>query len=142
MLGRGMVITVVVGDRTYRNNAIGCFCYVHRAIIRLLKETAGISNIETSGISDLSINGRKILGSSLYMGTRPPLFYYQSSLLVSSDNSIFNHYLYHPPREPDYRQHRSHSEFCTSLKQEGYMISAKKIVSVFSKHLAGCIANG
>ena len=53
----------------------------------------GITGIARSGISDCAINGRKILGSSIYLGTNPPLFYYQSSLLVDPDMTLHAHAL-------------------------------------------------
>ncbi len=57
-------------------------------------------------------------GYTLYLGNNPFLYYYQASLLVNPDLSLFERYLYYPPREPSYRRGRPHREFCTSLTEE------------------------
>jgi lipoate-protein ligase A len=133
VLGPGMVVTIVVGERG-NVSATGCFNAIHDAMIMLLCN-AGIRGIERSGISDLSFNNRKILGSSLYMGNSPRLFYYQSSLLVAHDPALFERYLLHPPREPGYRGQRTHTDFCTSLTAQGFSAETAAIADVFQQHL-------
>jgi len=134
VLAPGMVVTIVVGQRIVTHPATTYFKRIHDVMIGIL-ERIGIRGIEKSGISDLSLHDRKILGSSLYMGTNPPFFYYQSSLLVAPDLSLFEKYLRYPPREPDYRRKRSHGSFCTSLCEEGYTVTADAIYHLFSKQL-------
>lgn len=134
VLGPGMVITVIVGER-YGAAAAACFTAIHDAMIALLRD-AGVGNVVRNGISDLSINDRKILGSSLYLGTHPPFYYYQSSLLVAPDLSLFEQYLSHPPREPAYRRHRSHRDFCTSLADEGCPVPPDLVRDLFATRLA------
>ena len=138
LLAPGMVVTVVVGEREKSIPATFYFDRIHNAIITLFEET-GISGIEKCGISDLALGGRKILGSSLYMGVHPELFYYQSSLLVDPDLSLFDQYLRHPPREPEYRRNRSHREFCTSLAEEGYVYGINEIRTILDAELAGLL---
>jgi lipoate-protein ligase A len=135
VLGPGMVITLIVGERNRQASATDYFSAIHDAMIALLSE-AGIKGVVRNGISDCALNNRKILGSSLYIGTRPPLYYYQSSLLVAPDLSLFERYLHHPPREPAYRQHRSHRDFCTSLEAEGYSPSPDAVRKLFAARLA------
>jgi lipoate-protein ligase A len=97
----------------------------------------GVNGVHPEGISDLAIGEKKIVGTSLYR-TRLILFY-QASLLVSNDISIFTRYLAMPTRVPEYRRGRSHEEFCTSIAREGYAFSVGDVIgameSVVSKRL-------
>ncbi len=77
----------------------------------------GVKNYGTKGISDITIGNRKILGSSMHR--RENRLVYHGVLNISEDPDIFERYLKHPGREPDYRLNRRHSEFVTSLKNEG-----------------------
>jgi len=43
------------------------------------------------------------------------LLYYSASLLVNAQLSLVERYLRHPPREPKYRDGRSHLEFVANL---------------------------
>lgn len=133
VLSPGMCITLVVGHKNQRN-PLAIFDLIHTEIIVSLSEL-GIRNIHKRGISDLAINDKKILGSSLYLGTRPPLFYYQSSLMVDSDTRLISEYLKHPPKEPDYRNGRDHDTFCTTLKQEGFNFPVEQIAEHLRNHL-------
>ncbi|MBN1758975.1 MAG: lipoate--protein ligase family protein [Chitinispirillaceae bacterium] len=139
VLAPGMVITIIVDDRPEGVSATGIFNMIHNCMIGLL-QGRGIGNVERSGISDLSINERKILGSSLYMGTRPFLYYYQSSLMVSPDLSLMDRYLRYPPREPQYRRGRSHRDFCTSLVEMEYGVTPEEIRDLFEADLPRCIS--
>jgi lipoate---protein ligase len=137
VLSEGMSIIVVVGFRNGRH-ALPIFNSIHHAMILLL-DRYGIKNLEQQGISDITINNSKILGSSLYLGSKPQLYYYQSCLMVSSEIELLNRYLKHPPREPDYRNSREHSSFCTTLHNEGYAISVETINAVFREQLPDMI---
>lgn len=133
VLSKGMCITIAVGHRADRN-ALPIFNAIHSGMISLL-EANGINGLQQQGISDITIDNKKILGSSLYLGTNPPLFYYQSCLMVCSDISLLGRYLKHPPREPQYRNNRVHSAFCTTLHQAGYNMPTEMISSIFRDHL-------
>ncbi|MBD3319533.1 MAG: hypothetical protein GF350_00385 [Chitinivibrionales bacterium] len=126
VLAPGMVILIVVGKRTKGRSIRDTFSAVHRPLGTLLKMETNL-DIQEQGISDLAVEGRKILGSSLYMTRTPFLYYYQSSLLVETDSALITRYLRHPPREPDYRKGRGHDEFCTSLKNLGIQKTPHKI---------------
>ncbi len=140
VLAPGMVITVIVDDRPSGVGATTLFDLIHDCMITLLQDQ-GIQGIVRCGISDLAIDGRKILGSSLYMGNHPFLYYYQSSLIVDADLGLLDRYLRHPPREPDYRGGRTHREFCTSLACAGRSISSASIRELFDNRLADCITS-
>jgi lipoate-protein ligase A len=91
----------------------------------------GIGPIESRGISDLAIAGRKILGASIYR--RKLLLFYQASLLVSNDLTLFESYLTPPHRAPDYRKGRGHAEFCTTLRNEGYPVTVEETIAALEK---------
>ncbi len=126
VLAPGMIVSIIVGTRKKEQTALAIFNSVHAAFITTL-DSAGAKGVTTSGISDLAIGEKKVLGSSLYMGRDPMLFYYQSSLMVNSDISLIGRYLRHPPREPDYRRGRDHEEFCTTLCDQGYSGSVAEL---------------
>jgi lipoate-protein ligase A len=112
------------------------FSEVNDIIIESLKE-AGIIGLGTKGISDITIGNRKILGSSMRChGNR---MVYHAVLNISEDPVLFKKYLRHPLREPDYRAKRSHNEFVTSLKDEGFNITAEEIISVIRAKIGGFI---
>ena len=91
----------------------------------------GVEGVEPRGISDLAIGEKKILGTSIYR-TRLVLFY-QASLLVSNDLSIFSRYLAMPARVPEYRAGRGHEDFCTTLVREGYSLSVSDVMKVLKE---------
>ncbi len=135
-----MVITVVVGRRKRDDVIRDIFGRVHEGIIRVCAELK-LPTPQHRGLSDLAVGERKILGSSLYLSQRPFLYYYQSSLMVDPDMSLLDRYLKHPPREPDYRKGRSHTLFCTSLRQEGYPIQAAALAHALQRKLPGLIGD-
>jgi lipoate-protein ligase A len=92
----------------------------------------GVKNYGTRGISDITIGDRKILGSSMHR--RENRLVYHGVLNISEDPGIFERYLKHPGREPDYRQHRKHGEFVTSLKKEGYNITYMDIAAILNSY--------
>jgi lipoate-protein ligase A len=80
----------------------------------------GIDGVYQAGISDLVINdtenhGRKIAGSCFYR--TKGLAYYSAAILVTPDLAKMAAYLNHPPREPEYRKGRSHSDFVAGLNR-------------------------
>jgi lipoate-protein ligase A len=93
---------------------------------RLALEPLGVSGIEDRGISDLAIGELKILGTSLYR--RRKILFYQASLLVDNDLSLFERYLRFPSRVPDYRKGRGHLDFCTNLQQQGYSLAVAEVM--------------
>jgi lipoate---protein ligase len=94
-------------------------------IIKAL-ELLGVKDLNEKGISDIAIREKKILGSSIYR-TRDKIFY-QAVLNVKGNTEIFERYLKHPQKEPDYRKHRGHSEFVTSLNAEGYTFELETLL--------------
>ena len=100
------------------------FRYFNQKIIQGL-ENAGVQNVNYRGISDVAINSRKILGSSIYR-KRKAVFYH-AVLNISEPVETIERYIKHPTKEPDYRKGRSHKEFVTSLHNEGYPFSVEQL---------------
>ena len=94
----------------------------------------GVEAVEHRGISDLAIGERKILGTSLYRRRR--LLFYQASLLVCCDLSLFERYLAVPSRAPEYRRGRSHAAFCTTLAGEGYRFAVARVLEALQRVVA------
>lgn len=138
VLSPGMVITAIVGKRQNTDSIRDIFTRIHKVFISSIRNQCGI-NLTEQGLSDLAINNRKVLGSSLYISNNPPLYCYQSSLMVSSDPELMERYLRHPPREPDYRKGRPHSDFCTTLKIEGCHSTVEEIANIIR---AGLVNTG
>jgi len=108
------------------------FFKVINAIMLDVLSDIGVNNYGTKGISDITIGDRKILGSSMHR--RENRFVYHGVLNISEDPGIFERYLKHPGREPDYRLNRRHSEFVTSLKNEGYNIAYNDIEAILNSY--------
>ncbi len=117
VLGPGQVVLAVVTevDSPFRNKEYAG--QINAWIVEALRRLS-VTGVTPEGVSDLAIRDRKIVGTSIYR-TRLVLFY-QASLLVSNDLSIFTRYLAMPARVPDYRRGRTHEDFCTTLAREGF----------------------
>jgi len=93
----------------------------------------GVAGVRMRGVSDLCLGERKIAGSSIRSWSKAVLF--QISLLVAPDLALFERYLRHPSREPDYRRGRSHREFVTSLREAGFAVTVDEVVSALRARL-------
>lgn len=93
------------------------FAAINSSLIKELS-SLGVRELYSKGISDISINNKKIMGSSMYLngGT----LFYHAVLNISEDVNLLSRYLKHPSREPDYRVGRPHNDFVTSIYKEGY----------------------
>ena len=138
ILGPGQVVLALVTsvESPYRNREYAA--EINSWIVDSLA-LLGVTGVSPEGISDLAIGGKKIVGTSLYR-TRLILFY-QASLLVANDITVFTRYLAMPAKVPEYRAGRSHEEFCTTISREGYAGSVREVIgameSVVSKRLPG-----
>ncbi len=74
----------------------------------------GFVGIYQDGVSDLVLDGMKIGGSS--MKRTKEYLYYSTTLLIEPDITLMERYLKYPPREPEYRKGRSHSDFVGKLQ--------------------------
>jgi lipoate---protein ligase len=96
-------------------------------------EAMGLTGICQDGVSDLVLENRKVGGSSFYR--TKGLAYYTASLLVSTDVDAMARYLFHPPREPEYRRHRAHKEFVLRLDQAFPGLSPADLSAGLGQHL-------
>ncbi len=97
-------------------------------IINILTES-GVKSAEVKGTSDITINNRKICGTSLYIGKNRVL--YHGTLLLDIDIKLFDKYLRYPDIVPDYRNGRIHSEFVTTLKDQNLETDREKLRLLF-----------
>ncbi|HOT96821.1 MAG TPA: hypothetical protein PLG50_15675 [bacterium] len=109
------------------------FQVINAWLIAFLQREFDITGAEAAGISDIAVNGQKILGCSMFKSRN--LFFYQGSLLVHPDLSRIALYLAHPTREPGYRRLRGHADFVTSLQQLGRPISAAAVKDLLEAQL-------
>ena len=93
------------------------FNQINTSIVEVI-EAEGLMELSLRGISDIAIGDKKILGSAMYR-TRDKLLYH-AVLNVGEPAATFEKYLRHPGKEPDYREGRKHSDFVTSLREQGY----------------------
>ncbi len=121
-----MAVITVAREYTGLVRSRDFFMEVNRMILDLLSDL-GVKNYGTRGISDITIGHRKILGSSMHR--RENRLVYHAVLNIAGDPQLFEKYLRHPSREPDYRRSRPHGEFVTSLKNEGYDITFNDIAA-------------
>ncbi|MBX3420317.1 MAG: lipoate--protein ligase family protein [Pirellulaceae bacterium] len=82
-----------------------------QALIRVCPEAT------FQGTCDLTLHNRKFSGNSLRLGRDWAL--YHGTLLLNMDLAVVDRLLRHPPREPDYRTKRPHSQFITNLGVDG-----------------------
>src|SRR5262249_15586504 len=71
------------------------------------------AGVRREGISDLALGGRKFSGNA-QQRKRDSLLHH-GTLLYAFDLDAVARYLKPPPRQPEYRVHRSHSDFLTNL---------------------------
>lgn len=130
VLGPGQVVLAVVTEvaSPFRNKEYAA--EINSWIVEALRRLS-ITGIHHAGISDLAIGEKKVVGTSIYR-TRLVLFY-QASLLVNNDISVFTRYLAMPMKVPDYRKGRTHEEFCTTLAREGYTGSVADVMSALKE---------
>jgi lipoate-protein ligase A len=96
-------------------------------------ERVGVAGLQQRGISDLVWGDRKVAGSCLHRSR--DMLLYSASLLVRPDLSLMERYLRHPPREPDYRQGRSHREFAGELTPDLWSGSPVQLAQRLAKIL-------
>jgi lipoate---protein ligase len=98
----------------------------------------GVKGAHPEGISDLAIGEKKIVGTSIYR--KRLVLFYQASLLVSNDISLFTRYLAMPTKVPEYRKGRAHEEFCTTLAREGCTASVPEVMAALARVVEGRLA--
>ncbi len=77
-----------------------------------------IPTFQVQGTCDLTVAGRKCSGNSLKVARRHLL--YHGTLLVEFDLNLLSGCLRTPPRQPEYRQQRSHEAFVTNIPRSRF----------------------
>ncbi len=86
----------------------------HRLVLEtMLAAIAPSRPARARGTSDLAIGDRKISGNS--MRARRHAFLYHGTMLYDFPLLLVSELLRMPPRQPDYRQSRSHGDFLTNV---------------------------
>ena len=124
VLSNKMIVLSTSVEQTNFKSGRSYFKDYNTKIISALRKL-GIEDLGYKGISDITINELKILGSSIYQNKF--VVFYHAVLNVSESVSLIDKYLKHPVREPDYRMNRNHRDFVTSLSKEKYNISIDDI---------------
>lgn len=116
LLGPGtLVVTVHAGVASpYRNLAY--FAAINRALMAVFGMWKPLPYAQR-GISDIAVEDRKIVGSSIFR--RRQYLLYQASVLVDTNIDLMRQVLRQPPRQPDYRKDRDHKTFVTTLRALG-----------------------
>lgn len=127
-----LVISAIFQTETFGNPSF-YFKKMNGKIMTAL-EQLGIRGLEQKGISDISVQNRKILGSSIYRH-RSALMYH-AVLNINESSATMERYLAHPPKEPDYRAGRSHKDFVTSLRELGCTADPEEIKSTLIRELS------
>ncbi|HEX4146269.1 MAG TPA: lipoate--protein ligase family protein [Pirellulales bacterium] len=112
--GRGCLMYAVVLSQALRPE-LRSIDAAHRHVLSTLAGRLGqfSAGIARRGVSDLAIGERKFSGNSLRVKRRHLL--YHGTLLYDFALPAIGRYLIEPPRQPDYRRHRSHDTFVTNL---------------------------
>jgi len=131
VLTPGMAAITVAREFREMTASKDFFRVINGMILDVLADL-GVKNYGTQGISDITLGSRKILGSSMHRRERRLV--YHAVLNICEDPEVFERYLKHPVREPDYRQKRKHSEFVTSLHNEGYNIDYKDVAAILETY--------
>ena len=126
-----MAVITVAREFYYMRPSKEFFREVNAMIMDALTDL-GVRTPVSKGISDITIGNRKILGSSMHR--REKRLVYHAVLNIGEDPGLFEKYLRHPRREPDYRQNRSHGEFVTSLKNEGYKVDYEDLAVILNSY--------
>jgi lipoate-protein ligase A len=101
-------------------------CYI------LGRMRAGFLNIhpqiEAAGTSDLAAAGMKFSGNS--QQRKRQFFLHHGTILYAMDLKLISRYLRMPGRQPDYRQHREHTQFLMNLPTDVQTLR-KELLSIW-----------
>lgn len=86
----------------------------YRAILTRIAKCLRIEGTAHRGISDVAIEERKISGNAQRRKSRVLL--HHGTILYASDLQQMEKFLKTPPRQPDYRAGRTHTEFTVNLR--------------------------
>ena len=103
-----------------RNIAVA-FHYVLERHRHLIEALTG-REIRIGGVSDLTIDGHKFSGNAQYRKSRYVLVH--GTFLLNFELAVMERCLFLPPKQPEYRDNRSHLEFVANLE-----LAARQLLS-------------
>lgn len=125
LLGPETIVVTVHAGVAHRFKNLAYFQAVNSALIAAM-ERFNPGPFRQRGISDIAQGELKVVGTSIYR--KREYLLYQASVLYDLNLELMNQVLKHPPKEPDYRQGRSHGAFLTSLSALGCRTPIPEIV--------------
>ena len=87
-------------------------CFIMKRNAAVLQELVG-KEVSVRGHTDLAVGDMKVSGNAQRRKRQWLLFH--GTFLCHADLTLMERLLKHPPREPDYRQGRTHSMFITTI---------------------------
>ena len=108
-----LMVSLVLDYRT--RSELRLVDHAHRYVLDRLAAALGqhVPGVTHSGISDLAVDGRKFSGNSLR--AKRDWFLYHGTLLYDFELPQIEELLKTAPRQPAYRQGRSHADFVANL---------------------------
>jgi len=125
VLGPGTIVVTVHAGVIHPFQNLGYFKAINHTLIDVFRHWLDLP-FRHSGISDIAVEGRKIVGTSIFR--RKQYLLYQASILVEADFDLIHSLLRHPPREPDYRRGRTHRDFITDLRTIGISAPVNQMI--------------
>lgn len=121
MIGPGCLMYAVVLSYQ-RHPALRMIEAAHRFVLERLKCSIAdqVPDVAISGTSDLTLNLRKFSGNSLKCRQRHLL--YHGTIMVDFAAHLLTECLGTPPRQPSYRERRSHQEFVANLNLDPHAL--------------------
>jgi lipoate-protein ligase A len=117
--------TVIVSMISHKHELTAIKSFFHDCNMKIIKalQKQNIQGLSIQGISDIVLNGKKIVGSSMYKGK--DFLFFHAVVNLSENPKYIAQFLKHPKTEPEYRKNRKHEEFITSLAEQGYDVNVK-----------------
>jgi lipoate-protein ligase A len=135
VLDPGNIIVSAVLPSNGIGNIAESFEHLSQWMISGLKGI-GIEDVRREGVSDLAVNDRKIAGACIW--NSKDVIYYSASLLMQPRIDLMERYLKHPPKEPEYRRGRSHSDFVGEMNLSTPLRTMETIIGEL-QHALGAI---
>jgi len=98
-----------------RRPALQMISEAHRFVLQTVSDLLAsvVSGVQPNGTSDLTVSGKKFSGNS--MRAKRTHLLYHGTLLYDFPLGLITKCLRMPPRQPDYRQERSHDDFLANV---------------------------
>ncbi len=114
LIGPGCLMYSLVLD-LHKRPQLRSLSQAHRVVLGTIAVALAklMPAVRCQGISDLALDGRKFSGNSIRY--RRNYLLYHGTVLYAFDLELVDRCLKLPPRQPDYRQGRGHSQFLTNL---------------------------